>query len=280
MISVKINGALEGYFKGASGLKQGDPLSPFLFVIAMEVLTACINQATQDTNFSYHWRTKETNTTHLVFADDVLLFCKGDSDSVRIILEAVKKFSGISGLIPNPAKCLSFFGNVPSMVQDYSITFSGFNRGNLPVHYLGLPLISGKLHSRDCDPLILRICQRIDSWTSKFISLAGRAQLIKTVIFGIQGHWAVYLFLPKGILNKIQSLLSHFLWSGKASGPCQFKVAWKTCCRSKEGGGLGFKDLHIWNQSAIVFQIWRIISKDDSLWVTWVNTYVLKRKAF
>ncbi|XP_063948034.1 uncharacterized protein LOC135152130 [Daucus carota subsp. sativus] len=281
MVSVKVNGVLEGYFKCQSGLKQGDPLSPYLFVLAMEVLTATLNQATSTGDFKYHSRTKEVGISHLIFADDVMLFCHGDNTSVRILLEAVEAFSSMSGLYPNNSKCVTFFGNVPSAIQDFTIATSRFNRGTLPVTYLGLPLISGKLHARDCQPLITNITNRFEAWNSKFISQAGRAQLINSVIFGVQNHWSMYLFLPKVIIKRIQSALSRFLWKGGNSGPCQYKVAWSFCCNTKLEGGLGFKELLGWNRSAICFQAWRIIrNNEDSLWIKWVHAHFLKNRAF
>lgn len=280
MFAVKVNGSLEGYFTAHAGLRQGDPLSPYLFVLAMEVLTACLNSTTNLPEFTYHWRTKAAGISHLIFADDLFLFCKGDIASVSALIRGVGKFSAASGLIPNPEKCLCFFGNVNSEVQDYTMQLTGFSRGTLPISYLGLPLVSGKVCMRDCEGLITRICKKIDLWTGKFLNQAGRVQLINAVLLSIQGYWATHLFLPKRALKKIQSILSHYLWGASISGPCQFKVAWQDCCYPKKEGGLGFKDLIIWNDAAVLHQIWRIVKKDKSLWITWLYETFFNSKPF
>lgn len=104
------------------------------------------------------------------------------------MLRGVTSFSEILGLFPNPEKCTCFFGNVPIEVQESTLKATGFFKGTLPVTYLGLPLLSSKLNMRDCEALVMRLCKQIDLWTNTFLKHAGRVQLIKSVLFGIQGY--------------------------------------------------------------------------------------------
>lgn len=185
MYSVKVNGSLEGYFKGESGLRQGDALSPYLFVLAMEVFTSCINQSTASPGFKYHWRMDGIKLSHITFADDVLLFCKGEVNSVNCLMSGVQLFSSISGLKPNMQKSDCFFGNVSCEVIQSILDTTGLSQGSFPIRYLGLPLITGKLKISDCMPLVRKLCARIEVWTSIFLSYAGRLQLIKSVLSSI-----------------------------------------------------------------------------------------------
>ena len=74
--SININGSLEGFFSSSRGIRQGDPLSPYLFVIVMDALAMIISKKVSlEDNFVYHWRCSEERITHLCFADDLLLFC-------------------------------------------------------------------------------------------------------------------------------------------------------------------------------------------------------------
>lgn len=97
MFSVKINGILEGFFQGKSGLRQGDPMSPNLFVLAMEVFTRMMNKMAVSSQFKFYPKAKKINLNHIIFADDVLIFCHGDLTSMTSIIETVQQFSLISG---------------------------------------------------------------------------------------------------------------------------------------------------------------------------------------
>ena len=72
--SVVVNGATGGFFKSTRSLRQGDPLSPYLFVLAMECLSRLLLSRYEDGNIRYHPRTEHLKISHLMFADDVMIF--------------------------------------------------------------------------------------------------------------------------------------------------------------------------------------------------------------
>ncbi|GJW03272.1 aspartic peptidase [Tanacetum coccineum] len=88
--SLTINGDIHGYFKGKRGLRQGDPLSPYLFTLVMEVLTLMINRRVNLSNgFRYHKHCEELHLVNVCFADDLFIFARGDVESAHVIMEAL-----------------------------------------------------------------------------------------------------------------------------------------------------------------------------------------------
>ncbi|GKG04546.1 RNA-directed DNA polymerase, eukaryota, reverse transcriptase zinc-binding domain protein, partial [Tanacetum coccineum] len=111
--TINVNHDHMGFFKGMCGLRQGDMLSPYVFTLVMEVLNLVLKrEINRSLSFKYHWLCKELNLTHLCFADDLLLFCNGDSNSIAVLKKALMEFGGMSGLLPNITKSVVFFGNV------------------------------------------------------------------------------------------------------------------------------------------------------------------------
>nr|GFA97370.1 putative reverse transcriptase domain, reverse transcriptase zinc-binding domain protein [Tanacetum cinerariifolium] len=100
--SISINGSLHGYFKGKRGLRQGDPLSPYLFTMVMEILTLMLKRSVRDSDlFTYHRYCSKMELINLCFADDLFLFAHGDPDSASVIMEALDEFKLASGLVPS-----------------------------------------------------------------------------------------------------------------------------------------------------------------------------------
>lgn len=110
--SVKVNGTKYGYFVGKRGLRKGDLMSPLLFVLVMESLSRDLTKMGQLPDFRFHPMCKGTRLNHLIFADDLMIFCKGHEKSVERITEALDHFSKTSGLIKNIEKSNIFIAGV------------------------------------------------------------------------------------------------------------------------------------------------------------------------
>lgn len=105
---IGFNGSVQGYFRSTRGLRQGDPLSPYLFVMAMNCLSILLNKGASEGSFGYHYYFKESKLTHLCFADDLLIFCDGSLQSVKSVLEILNQFALVSGLTVNISKTCFF----------------------------------------------------------------------------------------------------------------------------------------------------------------------------
>ncbi|GJV06019.1 hypothetical protein Tco_1343675 [Tanacetum coccineum] len=256
--SISINGTLHGYFKGKWGLRQGDPMSPYLFTLVMEVLTLIIQRRVEASNtFTYHHYCSKLNIINLCFADDLFLFVHGDVNSAKVIMEALDEFKLVSGLVPSLPKSTAYFCNVLNYVKLAILNILPFEEGKLPVKYLGVPLISTRLLIRDCKELVEKVHNRVRDWKNKSLSAAGRLQLVQSVLSSLhcQGDmlrgkakvsWEV-VCLPKE--------------EGGLDNEFSVSIAWDTIC--PRGDVVNWHDL-VWFSYAIpchVFHLWLVIKR-------------------
>nr|KAJ0215658.1 hypothetical protein LSAT_V11C300101270 [Lactuca sativa] len=155
-----------------------------------------------------------------------------------------------------------------------------FCHGKFPMKYLGAPLICTRLFKRDCKVLVEKVKSRVNNWKNKSLSYAGRLQLIRFVLSSLPVYWASVMLLPKSITSEIEKIMRNFLWSSGDSRKGVAKVSWNEICRPKKNGVLGLRNLNEWNIALLSCRIWKIISGHNSLWVKWVNAYLLEGRSF
>ena len=117
---------------------------------------------------------------------------------------------------------------------------------------------------------------RITCWTKKFLSYAGREQLIKSVLFSIQIYWSQIFVLPAKVIKLIESTCKRFLWTGGTEVTKKALLAWDKVCLPRTAGGLHILDITVWNRAAISKLLWNLCSKRDTLWVWWMHCYYIK----
>ncbi|KAJ9560946.1 hypothetical protein OSB04_006106 [Centaurea solstitialis] len=279
--SIVLNGETSGFFEGARGLRQGDPISPCLFTIVMEcfsmILKRCIMEAE---SFSFHQGCDDLAITHLCFADDLFVFTGGDLASVEVLKRALDMFRRISGLEPNISKSDVFFCNVTSEDQAVILNCLPFKPGIFPIRYLGVPFSSVCLRVADFAPLVNKVKLRIHNWKSKFLSFGGRKQLVTSVLQSMQLYWMSIYVLPSSVVHELESCFRDFLWAQGDSSKGKCKVSWDTICRPISHGGLGFKRIGAWNRAFIAKHIWDLLTRRNSLWVNWIWRYYIRQHSF
>ncbi|KAL2225215.1 UNVERIFIED_CONTAM: hypothetical protein Sindi_3056000, partial [Sesamum indicum] len=238
----------------------------------MEVFHLGLQQTIeQDMQFSYHWKCEPTRIFQLGFADDLLLFCKADLDSLRVLKMGLDRFADWSGLRLNIHKSHVIISRSSQGWKDQILAVMGFQEGQLPMRYLGLPLLSSRLTINDCQPLLLKIDARINGWEDISLSYAGRIQIIKSVLSAMNTYWASAFILPKTVIKQIEKRLRNFLWKGNYTSGYA-KVAWKDVCKPHMEGGQGIKDIGILNCALMAKKLCDVIRCDrTSIWVEWLK---------
>lgn len=199
--SLMLNGCPTDFFTSKRGLRQGDPMSPLLFVVCMEYFSRTMLYVGKQPGFSFHPRCKSLAIDHLCFADDVILFCKGDHSSISLMLQGIQLFAATSGLKANPRKSEFYSCGLSEQEVERIQISSGFQQGKLPFRYLGVPISTKKLNAAECEKLTQKMVARIRVWSSRNISFAGRRQLVNAVLLSISVYWSHIFILPKAIVK-------------------------------------------------------------------------------
>ncbi|GAV92486.1 hypothetical protein CFOL_v3_35865, partial [Cephalotus follicularis] len=201
---------------------------------------------------------------HLCYAYDLLIFAATDLNSIEFIKHGLDHFKAVSGLAAGAEKSFIFFCNTKRRIRDQILRVTNFKQGVLPVKYLGLPLITSRLTKRDCTLLTENILARVNSWTTKSLSYAGRLQLIKSTLASMQVFWCSTFLLSAEVIKECERILRNFLWGSSGTPSKRSLVKWTKVCLPQHEGGLGIKSLKAWKQALLLKQIWNILN-DHSL---------------
>ncbi|XP_062099266.1 uncharacterized protein LOC133805147 [Humulus lupulus] len=275
-----MNGRVQGSFKGEKGLRQGDPMSPLLFVLIMEYLTRRLQLAAQDSVFRFHPMCKSLKLLSLCFANDLILFCKGSLSAVKVLKGALGDFSSATGIQINASKSHIYFGGVSAVDRQMIAAEIQLSEGSFPLKYLGVPMRPTKWKHEECDIIIQKFKLQLHTWASRHLSFAGRIQLIHSILFGLRNYWMIIFVLPQSIIKEVQKLCRGFLWGVNGNKIKIHVASWSKVCLLKAYGGLGFRNGSVWNRAILAKYIWAISEKHDVIWVKWINSIYLKGSNF
>ncbi|XP_030479107.1 uncharacterized protein LOC115696342 [Cannabis sativa] len=263
---LSLNGKLSDPFHSTRGIRQGDPLSPYLFLLVAEGLSAAIRFHEVNGNFSGIKICRGAHSlSHLLFADDSMLFSPVSPRSSESLNAILLLYHQATGQLVNRDKSSILFSPNTSPDAQHSFRTSLHLAGEGFVSkYLGVPHCVGRVTNSVFHYLLQNVSSRMNTWNDKLFSRVGKETLIKAVVQASPSFAMSCFKIPKSICLKIQSLISKFWWGSSQTKKIHWK-SWSAISVSKFFGGLGFKTLYFHNQALLAKQAWRIWTDPDSL---------------
>jgi hypothetical protein len=268
--SVMINGQSFGSFKSSRGIRQGCPLSPCLFVLAVNELSLALQDALQANHLTGISLGPNCPQIHsLMFADDLLLCGKANMQEAANIFSILNQFCRHSGQIPNWNKSgILFSKNVDMQTrQNIKQVFPVPDIDNHFVH-LGHPLLlPAKDRSAAYAFIYDKFRSKLSAYKANRLSHAARLTLIKSVFSSIPVYYMSNILFSKKFLTKLTAIIRHFWWVGVRDDQTTKSLclrAWADICIDKKIGGLGVRNLQAINQGLILSAAWRLAKEPHS----------------
>ncbi|GJW41622.1 RNA-directed DNA polymerase, eukaryota [Tanacetum coccineum] len=264
--SVLVNGSPTAEFKFHRGLKQGDPLSPFLFILVMESLHRSFSRVMEAGLYKGISINNSLLLSHLFYADDAVFVGEWNRANITTIVRVLNCFYMASGLKINLSKSkLSGIG-VSKCEVDEAAAIVGCTTLSPPFQYLGVKIGAPMSRINSWKEVTEKVSSRLSKWKIQTLSSGGRLTLIKSVLNALPLYYMSLFKAPTAVLKVLESLRSNFFNGSVKEDRKMTLVRWDKIMASKSKGGLGVSSLYASNRALLFKWIWRLHSNCTSIW--------------
>uniref|UniRef100_A0A453CB40 Reverse transcriptase domain-containing protein n=1 Tax=Aegilops tauschii subsp. strangulata TaxID=200361 RepID=A0A453CB40_AEGTS len=265
--SVNFNGTLLDSFAPSRGLRQGDPLSPFLFLFVADGLSTLLRNNVESGDITPVKVCRSApGISHLLFANDTLLFFKASKTQAEKVKAILDVYDTATGQSLNYDKCSLVFGDAcPGLIQEEVRTTLHVTSHFFEDKYLGLPTPEGRMSKSRFQNLQTSLTKRLVQWGDGHLAQPGREVLIKSVAQALPTYIMGVFKVPFSVCDDLTRMVRNFCW-GSAEGRRKMHWhGWDYLLQPKAKGGAGFGDFRMFNQALLARQAWRLLTKLDSL---------------
>ena len=262
-----MNGELSEEFSPSRGLRQGNPLSPFMFLFVVDGLSRLLKNVVNKGELrELKIARSARGISHLLFADDITLFFEANGQQASVVNKAIQVFVRSTGQLVSHEKCSLLFNYVcpVSRMEEVKEVLSVQNC-TFEEKYLGLPTLEGRMKAEKFQPINDRFNKRLSDWNERYMAMAAKEVLIKSVAQALPTYTMSVFKMPMSFHDDYMKLMRCFFWGEEQGQRRVHWASWECLIKPKSQGGIGFRDTVCFNQALLARQAWRLIQSPESL---------------
>uniref|UniRef100_A0A803PTE2 Reverse transcriptase n=1 Tax=Cannabis sativa TaxID=3483 RepID=A0A803PTE2_CANSA len=258
-------------------------VSPFPFLLCHDVLSKLIlRQQIRGQIQGISISRSAPVVSHLMFADDTILFARANVRVATNILDCIHKYESWSGQKCSLGKSsVLFSSNMGSTHKNNILDILNVKECDGQEKHLGNPFVFKRKKREDYLYLKQKVLKRIEGWKTKLLSFTGRTTLVKSVALSIPLYAMSTNKLPVSSCREIDRMIRKFRWTGTTEKDRYLAlVGWDHLCKPTVNGGLGFRKLEDMNKILLAKLAWQFASSFDRPWVSCFSKKYCKRESF